>query len=71
MPVKPKRWDWRRLGYFAATAFIVWIVLGSLFSWLFGERKYRPREGDECGPGHHWVYVGIGDNTDLSCEQDR
>jgi hypothetical protein len=28
-----------------------------------------PHEGQNCGPNHKWVYVGIGEDKDLSCEE--
>jgi len=64
--------DLWRIGYAVGLIFIVWVVLGSLVAWLLGVPSlYKPKEGDQCGPHHHWVYVGFGDNPDLSCEADR
>jgi hypothetical protein len=42
------------------------IVLGLLFD-SFTRRHVR--EGDQCGPQHHWVYGVSG--SGLSCEPDR
>jgi hypothetical protein len=29
-----------------------------------------PSAGDQCGPHHHWGYIGPPSNPDLSCEED-
>ena len=68
-----KRWDWGKAWYFLGMALLAWLVLGPVVAWLLGApTPYRPREGDECGPGHHWVYVRTRVvDPDLPCEKDR
>jgi hypothetical protein len=64
---KKKRKElWSLVGTVATVIVIVWIILGA----LFGERKPEIHEGEPCGEGHHWKWVGIGQITDLSCERD-
>ena len=46
---------------------VVWI--GML---MFGPGDGSPRQGDRCGPHHHWVYVTADIyGSDLSCEDDE
>lgn len=49
-------------------AFIVLVVAGNLFGY---DDRSRIREGDECGPEHHWGYIRSGYDMELSCERDR
>jgi hypothetical protein len=52
----------------------VGIVVGLLaLGSMFGPAKDNsPREGDACGPHHHWVQLGPDvASPDLSCEEDR
>lgn len=51
----------------------VGIVMGLLaLGSLVGPKDNKPREGEACGPEHHWVYVYTNVTLpDLSCEKDR
>jgi hypothetical protein len=63
----------RRAGEIVAAVFLLWIVLGSIISWIFGldDGQYHPRYGEPCGPGHRWTYVRINvTDPDLSCEPE-
>lgn len=73
MAVSQKKRDWGRVWYVLGIALLAWFALGSWVAWLLGvPTPYRPKEGDECGPGHHWVYVQTSaTDPDLSCENDR
>ena len=71
--VETKKFDWGKIGYLIGATIIAWIALGPWIAWLMGEPTlYRPKEGDECSPRRHWVYVrtSVAD-PDLSCEEDR
>jgi hypothetical protein len=54
--------------FFAAIAIT---VVGNLVNWIRGVDDGKPREGQLCGPAHHWVYVRSSvEDIDLSCEAD-
>lgn len=62
---------WERVKGFLANAFLAYLLLYALASW-FGFVKQPPQihEGEQCGPEHHWKYIGNPENPDLSCERD-
>ena len=70
-----KTWAWQIL--FALL--LVWVISEATITfviWAFNipeERfgRHIIREGQRCGPAHHWVYVGPMEDPDLSCELDR
>ncbi len=71
-----KTWAWR----IVFTLVVLWVAseLAITFAiWAFNipeerfGRQHRAREGEQCGPEHHWVYVGNPIDRDLSCERDR
>ena len=37
---------------------------------LTGTADWEPRAGDPCGPGHRYVWSGVGPYSDLSCEPE-
>ena len=37
---------------------------------LTGTADWEPRAGNSCGPGHRYVWIGVGPNSDLSCEPE-
>jgi hypothetical protein len=51
--------------------FVVLQATGSFIDWITGVPDRRAHEGQRCGPEHHWVYVGLPGDSDLSCEHDR
>jgi hypothetical protein len=53
-------------------AIMFWIVSVVLVTfWLFSPSDNHPREGDRCGPNHHYVYVYADIyGNELSCEDD-
>ncbi len=65
----PTRWE--RVKGVLANAFLAYLVLYALASWLGFIKQPRPiREGDVCGPGYHYKYIGNPEDPDLSCERD-
>jgi hypothetical protein len=49
--------------------FVSAVIIG--FLKLFGIIETPgPHAGDPCGPGHRYVWVGVGPNSDLSCEPE-
>jgi hypothetical protein len=63
--------SWERVKNFVAKAFLACLIIYALGSW-FGFIKQPPgvHEGQACGLGHHWKYVGNPEDPDLSCEPD-
>ena len=45
-------------------------VFQTLIRVLTGTADWEPRAGDPCGPGHRYVWIGVGPNSDLSCEPE-
>ena len=63
-------WRWIvAVWHWLLAAFLAWVVIGSLVGAVMDYR--RPTARRECGPGQHWVDVGIGMAVDMSCERDR
>lgn len=60
---------WERFKNVAFWVLVGWFAIGLVLQAFWGDSK--PREGEACGEGHRWVYVGIGENRDLSCEPER
>jgi len=70
-----KTWAWRIVymlfwGWFVLEASITFVI------WAFNipqERfgRHFPHAGQQCGPEHHWRWVGVGELADFSCERDR
>ena len=48
-----------------AIVLVVLMAMGILAS-----ESENPKEGQACGEGNHWKRVGVGPNSDLSCEED-
>jgi hypothetical protein len=72
MPVKPTpiRDALWAIGFAIFALLLVLQAIGSFIDWMSG--KYQgPREGDQCGPQHHWTYLRSGYDLELSCEKDR
>jgi hypothetical protein len=71
-----KTWAWRLLYAIlvlwvvteATTTFVIWAF--KIPEERFG-RRHKAQFGERCGPEHHWVYVGMPGDPDLSCEPDR
>lgn len=60
-----KAWDWTT--WLVVTFFGVAIIYN-----LLGLGTPAIRDGAECGPNHHWVYLITNvAGGDLSCEMDR
>ena len=51
----------------AAVTFVIWAF--NIHEERFG--RHTIHEGEQCGPAHHWVYIGPSEDPDLSCEPDR
>jgi hypothetical protein len=52
---------------------VVWIGIALVVQTIrviTGTADWEPRVGEPCGPGHRYVRVGIGLNSDLSCEPE-
>jgi hypothetical protein len=52
----------------------VWLLYALVVLYVIGEwinPSPRAHYGEQCGPNHHWVYVGSAGDLDLSCERDR
>ena len=45
-------------------------VFQTLICVLTGTADWEPRAGDPCGPGHRYVWIGVGPYSDLSCEPE-
>jgi hypothetical protein len=68
--VRLKEMAWRVFEVIFFTA-IALTVAGNLINWIRGVDDVSPREGQTCGPAHHWVYVRSSVvDLDLSCEAD-
>ncbi len=55
---------------------VAWVAVASFITWLFNIpdpfNSRKPREGDQCGPGHRWAYVRTNvTDPDLSCEPEK
>jgi hypothetical protein len=51
-----------------------WLIMIGVMLWLaylfFAPSPYaNVKDGDACGPNHHWVW-GTGPNPDLTCKED-
>ena len=45
-------------------------VFQTLIRVLTGTADWEPRAGDPYGPGHRYVWIGVGPYSDLSCEPE-
>lgn len=57
-------WDWTT---WVSAAFLAIVLIYN----LLGLGAPDIREGEECGPHHHWVHIRSNvTDADLTCEQD-
>ena len=51
--------------------FLIGLALINFINWIGGDARRGVREGDRCGPAHHWIYVTADiSGSELSCESD-
>jgi hypothetical protein len=68
MKVKEGAWRAIEVVFFAIIAMT---IVGTFVNWFRGVDDGRPKEGQPCGPAHHWIYQRSNViDLDLSCEPD-
>lgn len=64
--VKETAWRLFEILFWAA---IVCTAASNFYLWVIGQGTRSP-EGERCGPHHHWGYVRMGEDLELTCESD-